>query len=111
MAKSVTNLHGEWAPRAAAATPEPLTMGPTSESGCWLVWSMAHRQVSTATSHPQPSSTGPPCSSSRTRHTNQPLLNQLTDLVGVTDRDQLEQAVRIGYERGKRSLQGYNPNG
>lgn len=30
-------------------------------------------------------------------------------LDGVTDRDQLEKAVRVGYERGKGSLQGYEP--
>ena len=32
-------------------------------------------------------------------------------LAGVTDRDQLEEAVRVGYERGKGSLQGYDPSG
>ena len=31
-------------------------------------------------------------------------------LAGVTDRDQLEQAVRVGYERGGGSLQGYDPS-
>jgi hypothetical protein len=30
-------------------------------------------------------------------------------LAGVTDRDQLQQAVRVGYERGKGSLRGYDP--
>lgn len=30
-------------------------------------------------------------------------------LAGVTDRDQLEIAVRLGYERGRGSLQGYDP--
>jgi hypothetical protein len=30
-------------------------------------------------------------------------------LAGVTDGDQLEQAVKVGYERGKGSLQGYDP--
>jgi hypothetical protein len=29
---------------------------------------------------------------------------------GVTDRDQFEEAVRVGYERGKGSLQGYDPS-
>ena len=32
-------------------------------------------------------------------------------LAGVTDHDQLEQAVRVGYERGRGSLQGYDPSG
>ena len=32
-------------------------------------------------------------------------------LAGVTDRDKLKQAVRVGYERGKGSLQGYDPGG
>ena len=31
-------------------------------------------------------------------------------LAGVTDRDQLEEAVRTGYERGKGSLQSYDPS-
>ena len=30
-------------------------------------------------------------------------------LSGVVDRDQLEEAVRVGYERGRGSLQGYDP--
>ena len=30
-------------------------------------------------------------------------------LSGVVDRDQLAEAVRVGYERGKGSLQGYDP--
>ena len=30
-------------------------------------------------------------------------------LSGVTDRDQLEEAVRVGFERGKGSLRGYDP--
>jgi hypothetical protein len=33
----------------------------------------------------------------------------LVILAGVTDRDQLEQAGRVGYERGRGSLQGYDP--
>ena len=32
-------------------------------------------------------------------------------LAGVTDRDKLEEAVRVGYERGKGSLRGYDPTG
>lgn len=64
----------------------------------------------------------------------QPLLNQLADLTGGRDdlrtqeagilaglwfaapgrhlghdRDQLEQAVRVGYERGSHALRGYDP--
>jgi hypothetical protein len=31
-------------------------------------------------------------------------------LAGVTDREQLEQAVRVGYQRAKGSLQGYGPS-
>ena len=31
-------------------------------------------------------------------------------LAGVTDRDQLEEAVRTGYERGRGSLQSYDPS-
>ena len=30
-------------------------------------------------------------------------------LSGVVDRDQLEQAVRVGYERGADALRGYDP--
>jgi hypothetical protein len=32
-------------------------------------------------------------------------------LAGVTDRDRLEKAVRLGYERGRGALQGYDPSG
>ena len=31
-------------------------------------------------------------------------------LAGITDRDQLEAAVRAGYERGRGSLEGYDPS-
>ncbi len=31
-------------------------------------------------------------------------------LAGITDRDQLEAAVRTGYERGRGSLEGYDPS-
>jgi hypothetical protein len=31
-------------------------------------------------------------------------------LAGVTDRDQLEEAVRVGFERGSDALRGYDPH-
>ena len=45
------------------------------------------------------------------RLTRPPLIAAvLLILAGITDRDQLEQAVGVGYERGKGSLQGYDPS-
>jgi hypothetical protein len=32
-------------------------------------------------------------------------------LAGVNDRDQLEEAVRLGFERGRGALWGYDPSG